>query len=211
MKQRTRTIALAGLLALCSSSFAGTAAQAAPAPKTEQIVLAGGCFWGMEAVFRQLHGVTDVMPGYSGGKAVTAHYELVSSGLTGHAESVRITFDPSVISVRQLLDVDFTVAMDPTEKDYQGPDHGSQYRSVIFFENPAQQAVAQDTIADYTRRHVYSAPIVTEVVALQKFYPAEDYHRNYAALHPDNPYIVQEDLPKLALLREKYPKLLAAR
>jgi len=211
MNLRTRAIALAGLLALGSASLAPAAVQAATAPKTEQIVLAGGCFWGMEAVFRQLHGVVDVMPGYSGGSGATAHYEIVSTGLTGHAESVRITFDPSVISVRQLLDVDFTVAMDPTEKDYQGPDHGSQYRSVIFYENPAQEAVAQATIADYTRRHVYAAPIVTQVVALNHFYPAEPYHRNYAALHPDNPYIVEEDLPKLALLHQKYPQLVASR
>jgi len=211
MTIRTRAIALAGLLGLGSLTLVPAAVQAANAPKTEQIVLAGGCFWGMEAVFRQLHGVVDVMPGYSGGNAQTAHYELVSTGLTGHAESVRITFDPNVISVRQLLDVDFTVAMDPTEKDYQGPDHGSQYRSVIFYENPQQAAVAQATIADYTRRHVYPAPIVTQVVALTRFYPAEPYHRNYAALHPDNPYIVEEDLPKLALLREKYAQLVAAR
>jgi peptide-methionine (S)-S-oxide reductase len=211
MNLRTRAIALAGLLALGAASLAPAAVQAATAPKTEQIVLAGGCFWGMEAVFRQLHGVVDVMPGYSGGSGATAHYEIVSTGLTGHAESVRITFDPSVISVRQLLDVDFTVAMDPTEKDYQGPDHGSQYRSVIFYENPEQEAVAQATIADYTRRHVYAAPIVTQVVALNHFYPAEPYHRNYAALHPDNPYIVEEDLPKLALLHQKYPQLVASR
>jgi peptide-methionine (S)-S-oxide reductase len=207
MNLRTRAIALA--LAIGSATLVPAAA--ATAPKTEQIVLAGGCFWGMEAVFRQLHGVVDVMPGYSGGSGATAHYEMVSTGLTGHAESVRITFDPSVISVRQLLDVDFTVAMDPTEKDYQGPDHGSQYRSVIFYENAAQQAVAQATIADYTRRHVYAAPIVTQVVALNRFYPAEVYHRNYAAQHPDNPYIVEEDLPKIALLHEKYPQLVAAR
>jgi peptide-methionine (S)-S-oxide reductase len=211
MNLRTRAIALAGLLALGSVSIAPAAVQAATAPKTEQIVLAGGCFWGMEAVFRQLHGVVDVMPGYSGGSGATAHYEMVSTGLTGHAESVRITFDPRIISVRQLLDVDFTVAMDPTEKDYQGPDHGSQYRSVIFYENPEQEAVAQATIADYTRRHVYPAPIVTQVVALNRFYPAEAYHRNYAALHPDNPYIVEEDLPKLALLHQKYPQLVATR
>jgi peptide-methionine (S)-S-oxide reductase len=211
MNVRTRATALAGLLAIGSLTLVPAAVQAATAPKTEQIVLAGGCFWGMEAVFRQLHGVVDVMPGYSGGNAATAHYEMVSTGLTGHAESVRITFDPSVISVRQLLEVDFTVAMDPTEKDYQGPDHGSQYRSVIFYETPAQLADAQATIADFTRRHVYAAPIVTQVVALNRFYPAEPYHRNYAALHPDNPYIVEEDLPKLALLREKYPQLVAAR
>jgi peptide-methionine (S)-S-oxide reductase len=211
MNIRTRAIALAGLLGLASSILSPAAAQAAVRHKTEEIVLAGGCFWGMEAVFRELHGVVDVMPGYSGGKAATAHYEIVSTGLTGHAESVRITFDPSVISLRQLLDVDFTVAMDPTEKDYQGPDHGTQYRSVIFYESAEQQAVAQATIADYTRRRVYAAPIVTQVVPLERFYPAEAYHRNYAALHPDNPYIVEEDLPKLAVLRQKYPQLVAAR
>jgi peptide-methionine (S)-S-oxide reductase len=211
MNIRTRALALAGFLGLASSLLVPAAAQAAPAPKTEQIVLAGGCFWGMEAVFRELHGVVEVMPGYSGGGGATAHYDAVSTGLTGHAESVRITFDPRVISVRTLLDVDFTVAMDPTEKDYQGPDHGSQYRSVIFYETPEQQAVAQATIEDYTRRHVFPSPIVTQVVALNRFYPAEAYHRNYAALHPDNPYIVEEDLPKLALLHQKYPQLVAAR
>jgi peptide-methionine (S)-S-oxide reductase len=203
-------VGIALVLALAGASL--SLAMAAPKPhKTEQVVLAGGCFWGMEAVFRQLRGVVSVMPGYSGGNRVTAEYELVSTGMTGHAESVEITFDPSVISLRQLLDVDFTVAMDPTEKDYQGPDHGSQYRSVIFFSSPEQQAVAQATIADYERRHVFDRPIVTEVVPLRAFYPAEPYHRNYVALHPDNPYVAQEDLPKLAALRQRYPALVAAR
>jgi len=211
MNIRTRALALAGFLGLASTLLVPAAVQAAPAPKTEEIVLAGGCFWGMEAVFRQLRGVVDVMPGYSGGSGATAHYDVVSTGLTGHAESIRITFDPRAISVRTLLDVDFTVAMDPTEKDYQGPDHGSQYRSVIFYETPEQQAVAQATIADYTRRHVFPAPIVTQVVPLNRFYPAEAYHRNYAALHPDSPYIIEEDLPKLAVLHQKYPQLVAAR
>jgi peptide-methionine (S)-S-oxide reductase len=204
---RSHTIALAGLLALLATGPAG----ASPVAKTEQIVLAGGCFWGMEAVFGRLRGVLNVIPGYTGGNAATAHYELVSTGMTGHAESVEITFDPGVITLRQLLDVDFTVAMDPTEKDYQGPDHGSQYRSAIFYENPAQAAVAEATIADYARRHVFAAPIVTQTVPLQKFFPAEAYHRNYVALHPDNPYVAQEDLPKLALLRQRYPKLVVAR
>jgi peptide-methionine (S)-S-oxide reductase len=182
-------------------------ADAAPPAGTERAVLAGGCFWGMEAVFGSLRGVISATPGFSGGTADTAHYEVVSTGTTGHAESVSIVFDPKVISYTQLLTVYFRVAHDPTELDYQGPDHGHQYRSTIFYANDAQKAAAQATIAQLAAAHVYSAPIVTTLEPLHAFYPAESYHWHYVARHPDDPYVVQEDLPKLAHLRAAYPQL----
>ncbi len=183
------------------------AATTAAAP-SEQIVLSGGCFWGMEAVFDDLKGVTNVVSGYSGGNKTTAHYEMVSTGLTGHAESVEITFDPSKISLQQLLAVYFLVAHDPTQLNRQGPDVGSQYRSVIFYEDDAQKQIAQTYIKQLTDAKVFDAPIVTQVVPLQAFYPAEAYHQHYVANNPDNPYVVYEDLPKLAHLRTKFPNLI---
>jgi len=209
-------LTLAALLAPLAPSPAGARLQAAPAPQasaqpaTEQIVLAGGCYWGMEAVFGALRGVTKVMSGYSGGGAATANYQMVESGSTGHAESVEITFDPSVISLRQLIDVDFTIAMDPTEENYQGPDHGSQYRSVVFYENADQEAIVNKRIAYYASIHLFHAPIVTQVVPLKAFYPAEPEMRNYVATHRYDSYVVQEDLPKLAALHKIYPNLLAS-
>jgi len=181
---------------------------AAPAPHLEKAVLAGGCFWGMEAVFEKLRGVRNVVAGYSGGSKLTAHYEVVSSGMTGHAESVEITFDPAQISYARLLQVYFSVAHDPTELNRQGPDEGTQYRSEIFYAGPAQQKVALTTIRDLTARHAFSMPIVTKVEPLEAFYPAEAYHQHYAELHPDNPYIASVDEPKLVALREKFPALI---
>ncbi|MBV8581982.1 MAG: peptide-methionine (S)-S-oxide reductase MsrA, partial [Candidatus Eremiobacteraeota bacterium] len=140
----------------------------------------------------------------------TAHYELVSTGATGHAESVEITFDPAVISYRQLLDVYFTVAHDPTELNRQGPDYGTQYRSAIFYTNDAQRRTAESTIREFTAAHRYSAPIVTQVVPFTAFYAAEAYHQHYAENNPDDPYIVTNDLPKLKALRERFPTLLRA-
>lgn len=183
-------------------------APASAAPKQEKAVLAGGCFWGMEAVFESLRGVSNVVSGFSGGSAATAHYEIVSTGTTGHAESVEITYDPSQISYRQLLQIYFTVATDPTELNYQGPDHGTQYRSSIFYTTDAQKAVAQSMIRDLTAAHAYNAPIVTTVVPFVAFYPAEAYHQHYLQLHPDEPYIVYNDMPKLAALHQKFPSLL---
>jgi peptide-methionine (S)-S-oxide reductase len=181
----------------------------AAAASTQTIVLAGGCFWGMEAVFGDLNGVKEAMPGYSGGAASTAHYDMVSTGTTGHAESVRVTYDPSKISLEQILTVYFTVAHDPTELNRQGPDDGTQYRSAIFVANADQRERAAAMIARLTAEHKYSAPIVTKLEAFKAFYPAEAYHRNYAALHPDQPYIVINDLPKVAALKKTFPQLVA--
>ena len=195
-------------LALAIGMVAAMPAQAAP--RQEKAVLAGGCFWGVEAVFDSLRGVTKVVSGFSGGKAVTAHYEIVSTGMTGHAESVEITYDPAQISYRQLLQVFFTVAHDPTELDYQGPDHGTQYRSSIFYTSDDQKRVAEATIRELTDKHAFKAPIVTTVVPFVAFFPAEAYHQHYLAHHPDEPYIVFNDMPKLKALRERYPTLLKA-
>ena len=179
---------------------------ASPAPK-ERVVLAGGCFWGMQAVFEQLRGVTSVVAGYSGGSAATAHYDIVSTGETGHAESVEITYDPARISFHKLLDVYFLVAHDPTELNRQGPDDGTQYRSEIFTTSAVQQSEAQRYIAALQAAHTYSAPIVTKIEPLKAFYPAENYHQDFVAHNPDNPYVVINDKPKLAHLRERFPQL----
>ncbi len=180
----------------------------APAMAAEQTaVFAGGCFWGVDAVFRHVKGVTNVESGYAGGSAATAHYERVSQGDTGHAESVRVRFDPVQVSYRQLLEVFFNVAHDPTQLNRQGPDSGSQYRSVVFFADAEQQRAVQDYIRQLTMAHAFSAPIVTQVVPLQQFYPAEEYHQNYLALHPYQPYIVFNDMPKLEQLRRQFPQL----
>jgi peptide-methionine (S)-S-oxide reductase len=182
-------------------------APAQAAPKQEKAVLAGGCFWGLEAVFESLKGVSNVVSGFSGGAAMTAHYEIVSTGTTGHAESVEITYDPAQISYRQLLQVYFTVATDPTELNYQGPDHGTQYRGSIFYTSDAQKRTADAVIHELTAAHTYNAPIVTTVVPLVAFYPAEAYHQHYLRLHPDEPYIVYNDMPKLKALHDRFPAL----
>jgi peptide-methionine (S)-S-oxide reductase len=197
------------ILALVAQlALAGAARPAAAAPPA-QVVLAGGCFWGMEAVFGDLSGVKEAMPGYSGGSAANAHYELVSTGTTGHAESVRVTYDPAKISLQQILNVYFTVAHDPTQLNFQGPDDGTQYRSAIFIANADQRRVAQAEIARLTAEHRYGAPIVTKLETFKAFYPAEAYHRHYLALHPNDPYIVINDMPKLAALKKTYPQLVA--
>ena len=195
-------------LAVLSGMLSSTPVQAAP--HYEKAVLAGGCFWGVEAVFDELKGVKNVVSGFSGGKAVTAHYEIVSTGMTGHAESVEITYDPAQISYRQLLQVFFAVAHDPTELDYQGPDHGTQYRSAIFYANDEQKRIAEATIRELGEKHVFPAPIVTKVVPLAGFYPAEDYHQHFIAKNPDYPYVVYNDLPKLKELHKRFPGLLKA-
>ncbi|HVZ00622.1 MAG TPA: peptide-methionine (S)-S-oxide reductase MsrA [Dongiaceae bacterium] len=182
----------------------------AAAPGEEKAVLAGGCFWGMQLVFEHVKGVKHVTAGYAGGTKETAEYEVVSSGTTGHAESVEVTFDPSVVSYGQILKVYFGVAHDPTELNRQGPDEGTQYRSSIFFADPDQQKVAQAYIDQLQAAHVFPSPIVTTVTPLQGFYPAEDYHQDYAVHHPDNPYIVFNDLPKLADLKQDLPDLYVA-
>ena len=170
-------------------------------------VIAGGCFWGIQAVFQHTRGVIRATSGYSGGAANTAEYELVSTGETGHAESVQIEYDPSKITYGQLLRVFFSVAHDPTQLNRQGPDEGTQYRSSIFYSTDEQKRIADGYIAQLDKAKVFERPIVTKVVPLKAFYPAEAYHQDYAALHPNNPYIVYNDAPKVAHLREQFPNL----
>jgi peptide-methionine (S)-S-oxide reductase len=174
---------------------------------SEHVVLAGGCFWGMQAVFESVKGVTRVVAGFSGGAADTAHYDDVSTGTTGHAESVDVTFDPSRVSFKQLLHVYFLVAHDPTQLDRQGPDDGTQYRSEIFYTTPAQRAQALATIAALERDHVFASPIVTTLAPLHGFYRAEAYHQDYLVHNPGSPYIVFNDLPKLRELQKRFPAL----
>jgi peptide-methionine (S)-S-oxide reductase len=186
--------------------FAGES-QSTAAKGKETAVLAGGCFWGVDAVFKHVKGVSSVISGYSGGSATTAEYETVSSGTTGHAESVKITYDPSRISYSELLRIFFSVATDPTQLNRQGPDTGTQYRSVIFCVNDDQKQTALAYIDQLNKAKVFSAPIVTQVVPLKAFYPAEDYHQNFLERHPDHPYIVFNDLPKLRELQNQFPDL----
>ncbi len=178
---------------------------AAKAPET--LVLAGGCFWGVQAVFEHTKGVLQAVDGYSGGAANTADYETVSSGTTGHAESVKVTYDPSQISYGQLLKVFFTVALDPTEVNHQGPDSGTQYRSVLFYTNAEQQKMASAYITQLNTAKVFRKPIATQVVPLKAFYPAEAYHQDYAQLHPDNMYIFMNDAPKVVALSHDLPDM----
>ncbi len=170
-------------------------------------VFAGGCFWGIEAVFEHVKGVSNVTSGYSGGTAKTADYETVSGGKSAHAEAVKITFDPAQVSYEQLLKVFFSVAHDPTEMNRQGPDTGAQYRSAIFFSNEEQKRLAESYIAELTKAKTFPKPIVTQVVALDAYYPAEEYHQNYLVRHPNQPYIVAYDQPKLINLQKQFPDL----
>jgi peptide-methionine (S)-S-oxide reductase len=204
----------AGVIA-CSAGDNASATLPAPSvdaaistSKTEQTaVVAGGCFWGIQAVFQHVRGVLNATSGYSGGSANTAEYELVSAGDTGHAESVKITYDPSQISYGQLLRVFFSVAHDPTQLNRQGPDSGTQYRSAIFYSSDEQKRIAEAYVAQLERARVFPRPIVTQVVPLKAFYPAEAYHQDYATRHPDNPYIVYNDAPKVAHLHQQFPNL----
>jgi len=175
----------------------------------QTVVLAGGCFWGVQAVFQHTKGVTSAVSGYAGGDKSTAHYEMVGSGRTGHAESVAVTFDPHTISLGKILQIYFSVAHNPTELNRQGPDEGTQYRSVIFYTNEEQKKIAEAYIAQLNQSKVFSRPIVTQVVALDKFYMAEQYHQNYATLHPDNGYIATYDAPKVENLKKEFPELYA--
>jgi peptide-methionine (S)-S-oxide reductase len=179
---------------------------AAPAGSSETAVLAGGCFWGLQGMFEHVQGVTKVVAGYSGGAKETAHYEMVGTERTGHAESVEITFDPKKVSYGQLLRLYFAVAHDPTELDRQGPDSGPSYRSEIFFASPAQEKIARAYVAQLTQQKVFAAPIVTKIEPLRGFYPAEDYHQDFLIHNPTYPYIVINDLPKIAALKRVYPQ-----
>jgi peptide-methionine (S)-S-oxide reductase len=173
----------------------------------EVAVLSGGCFWGIQAIYQHLRGVISATSGYSGGNAESAHYEIVGSGNTGHAESVRIVYNPRQITYGQILMVFFAVAHNPTELDKQGPDWGTQYRSAVFYGNEEQKRIATAYIAQLERAKVYPQKIMTQVVPLTAFYPAESYHQDYMRHHPDNPYIVINDLPKLASLKKQFPEL----
>ena len=172
----------------------------------ESIVLAGGCFWGIQAVFQHVNGVIGAISGYSGGEPKTAKYEVVSTGKTGHAESVKVVFDPSQITVGQLLQVFFT-AHDPTELNRQGPDEGSQYRSVVFFATPDQQRITRAYLEQLEKAGIFKHRIVTQVVPLDGFFPAEAYHQNYATLHPTDTYIWVNDAPKVMKLKREFPQL----
>jgi peptide-methionine (S)-S-oxide reductase len=180
---------------------------ASAAQGKQTAVLAGGCFWGVEAVFEHLKGVTNVVSGFAGGDKSTAHYETVSTGQTGHAESVKITYDPSQITYGQLLKVYFSVAHNPTELNRQGPDTGTQYRSAIFYMNDDEKKVAEAYIQQLENAKVFSKRIVTQVVPLRGFYAAEGYHQHFLDHNPNNPYIVYNDLPKLAQLKKQYPQM----
>jgi len=173
---------------------------------TEIAVLAGGCFWGQQGVFEHVKGVTKVVAGYSGGDKKTAHYDLVSDGNTGHAESVQITFDPHQVTFGQLLQVYFSVAHDPTEVNRQGPDEGTQYRTEIFASTPEQEATARAYIAQLDAAHIFAAPIATKVEPLKGFYAAEDYHQDYLVRNPHSAYIQINDLPKIAALKRVWPQ-----
>jgi peptide-methionine (S)-S-oxide reductase len=170
-------------------------------------VVSGGCFWGIQAVFQHVKGVKTAISGYSGGAAYTANYEIVSTGTTGHAESVKITYDPAQVSYGQLLKIFFSVAHDPTQLNRQGPDEGTQYRSVIFYDGDEQRRIADAYVSQLQRAKTFPRPIVTQVVQLKAFYQAENYHQDYATRHPNDPYIVINDAPKVAHLKQQLPNL----
>ncbi|MEI6001912.1 peptide-methionine (S)-S-oxide reductase MsrA [Paraburkholderia bengalensis] len=217
---RTSAVRIAALVAIGAGAIAwqhvASAEQAVriPAPvqdekagsvHTETAVFAGGCFWGVQGVYEHVKGVRQVASGYTGGAANTAQYETVSDGDTGHAESVQITYDPTQITYGRLLQIFFSVAHNPTQLNYQGPDRGTQYRSAVFPQNAEQRDIAQAYIAQLNKAKVFSAPIVTKVEDFKGFYRAEQYHQNYLVLHPDSPYIAINDLPKIDYLKQMFP------
>lgn len=182
----------------------------AGAERTATAIFSGGCFWGVQGVFQHVKGVSNAVSGYTGGEARTASYDTVSYGNTGHAESVKITYDPTQISYGKLLQIFFSVAHNPTELNRQGPDTGTQYRSAIFPQSPVQRSVAEKYIAQLDAARVFKKPLVTKIETDKKFYPAESYHQNYLTLHPDDPYIVYNDQPKVANLKRVIPELYRA-
>jgi peptide-methionine (S)-S-oxide reductase len=215
LRDRVAMTLCAGLLGIVQACGAASSAISLPPPAMDipaasvkgpqTAVFAGGCFWGVEAVYRHVKGVSSAVSGYAGGTAKTADYETVSTGMTRHAESVQVTYDPAQVSYGELLRIFFSVVHDPTQLDRQGPDVGTQYRSVVFVTSEEQTRVAQAYIAQLDQAKVFADPIVTQVAALPAFYPAEAYHQNYLALHPNQPYIVFHDMPKLAALRQQFP------
>jgi len=207
-------VGIAGLTGLIASFSLGAATLPGPTvdenrseKKTESVVLAGGCFWGVQAVFSALKGVTSAVSGYAGGSKANAHYEIVSTGTTGHAESVEVTFDPTQISFGQLLKIYFSVGHDPTELNRQGPDSGTQYRSEIFYTSDEQKHIAEAYIQQLDAANVFRTRIVTKVAPLQAFYRAEEYHQDYVLHNPHQPYVAYNDLPKLTNLRAEFPDL----
>ena len=202
-------LAVAAGVSVNAAEFPDPATDIPPNPdvKHDTAVFAGGCFWGVEAVFERLRGVNDAVSGFAGGKKSTAHYEKVSTGTTGHAESVQVTYEPAKITYGQLLKVFFSVVHDPTQLNRQGPDTGTQYRSAIFYTNEEQKRVAEAYIQQLNAAKVFPRPIVTQVVPLEGFYRAEEYHQRFLDRNPDYPYIVYNDLPKLKHLKEEYPQL----
>jgi len=205
---KTGVLALALVAAANIQTQAQTASQAHNHPTAlKTAVFAGGCFWGIEAVFEHMKGVTDAVSGYAGGSTQNPSYEEVSSGETGHAESVRVTYDPSQVSYEKLLEVFFSVAHDPTELNRQGPDEGTQYRSAIFYQDEQEARAARAYVAKLTQAKVYKRPIVTQIAPLRAFFPAEAYHQNYMAHHPNQPYIVYNDRPKVEHLKKQFPTL----
>jgi peptide-methionine (S)-S-oxide reductase len=207
--------AVAGPQALAAEPVVLAPAPALDAPlakvnDTATAILSGGCFWGMQGVFQHVKGVKEAVSGYTGGAADTAHYEIVSTGTTGQAESLKITYDPSVVTYGTLLRVFVSVAANPTELNYQGPDQGPQYRSMIWVENPEQRRIADAYLEQLTASHTFDAPIVTQVAIAMPFYPAETYHQNYETLHPDSPYIALIDAPKITALAKQFPMLYRA-
>jgi peptide-methionine (S)-S-oxide reductase len=199
------------LVSLAAGAPALARVAAAAGGPEETVVLAGGCFWGVQGVFQRVKGVTRAVSGYAGGSAAAARYELVSRGTTGHAESVQVTYDPARVSYAQILQVFFTVAHDPTQLNRQGPDVGTQYRSAIFYATPAQQTGAQAYIDQLTATKTFPRAIVTQVVPLSGFHAAEDYHQDYLNRHPDEPYIVYNDWPKITALQKQFPSLYVAK
>jgi peptide-methionine (S)-S-oxide reductase len=219
LKKTLLAMALATFGVSCGAN-ADAANKAIPAPEIDTpaaeatgpqvAVLAGGCFWGLQGMFEHVKGVTRVVAGYSGGDKATAHYELVGTERTGHAESVQITFDPKQISYGQLLRLFFSVAHDPTELDRQGPDRGPSYRSEIFFASASQERVARAYVQQLTKAKVFASSIVTKIEPLKAFYAAEDYHQDYLIHNPHQPYIVYNDLPKIEALKQVYPQVYRA-
>ena len=216
----SKLLGLIGVLALVAGTWLVTASAAEravklpppafdppPTAQQETAVFAGGCFWGVQAVFQHTAGVLNAVSGYAGGEPQTAKYEMVGSGRTGHAESVQVTYDPSKVSYGKLLQIFFSVAHDPTQLNYQGPDHGPQYRSALFYRDAAQKQVAERYIAQLEAAHAYPQKIVTQLAPLKGFYPAEAYHQDYATLHPTAGYIVAFDLPKIENLKKMMPEV----
>jgi peptide-methionine (S)-S-oxide reductase len=214
MNRRSLLAPLLIALTACSAASARDEGVRLPAPTVDAAaakgdataVFAGGCFWGVEGVFQHVRGVKSVRNGYTGGDAAHANYDDVSDGGTGHAESVRVVYDPAQVTYGQLLQVFFSVAQDPTLLNRQGPDSGTQYRSAVFYATPEQKKVADAYVAQLTAAHAFSAPIVTQVTPLKAFYPAEDYHQDYMRLNPDAAYIAINDRPKVLGLERIYPE-----